>query len=257
MKIISLDSTEIDQLYNLNKGIQTFTSFISDQTQFIFLNEHLERLLKGADYLFPMEKWWSFLPEIKNFLDDEFVSSHYFRLAIIDDILVFSKKPHTPKKAFVSLRNASSLKIASVIPSFIKSPNYLLAELELIEAKKHKCDDVIFFDHLGNVAEASTSNIFALIDNKTILTPKLSSMVLDGVTRKKLIEYLKNSNLNLIESDISKSELESSHEIWLTNSIQGIRLVDRYDKLDRFKEETIYKSVCQHFGRYGEKFGRD
>lgn len=257
MKIISLDSTDIYQSNNLNRGVQTFTSFISGQTQFIFLSEHLERLVKGADYLFPKAKWPSHVQEIKDFLKVEFVPAHYFRLAIVDDVLLFSKKPHAPKAPFVALGNASSLKVISIIPSFIKSPNYLLAELELLEAKKRKCDDVIFFDQLGNATEASTSNLFAVIDHKTILTPKLSSMVLAGVTRVKLIEYLKASGFTVIESDISKSELESSQEIWLTNSIQGIRLVDRYEKSDMFKEKTIYQSVCQEFGRFGEKFSRD
>lgn len=257
MKIISLDSTDIYQSNNLNRGIQTFTSFLSGKTQFIFLNEHLERLVKGADYLFPNVNWPGHVQEIKEFLQKEFVPSHYFRLGIVDETLFFLKKPHAPKGPFVALGNASSLKTTSIIPSYIKSPNYLLAELELLEAKKRKCDDVIFFDQLGNVTEASTSNIFAVLDHKTILTPKLSSMVLAGVTRAKLIEYLKASGLTVIESDISKSELESSLEIWLTNSIQGIRLVDRYEKSDMFKEKTIYQSVCQEFGRFGERFSRD
>ncbi len=254
MKIISLDSTDIYLSNSLNKGVQTFTSLMSDKTHFVFLNEHIERLLKGADYLFPKSKWLDKSQEITEFLMKEFVPSHYFRLAISEETLLFSKKPHAPKEPFVALGNAQSLKVTSIIPSFIKSANYLLAELELIEAKKRKCNDVVFFDQLGNATEASTSNIFVVADHKTILTPKLSSMVLDGVTRRKLIEYLKASGLTLIESDISKSELESSQEIWLTNAIQGIRLVDRYEKLDMFKEKTIYQSVCMEFGRFGEKF---
>lgn len=254
MKIISLDSIDIYLPNSLNKGVQTFTSLMSDKTQFVFLKEHLERLLKGADYLFPKSKWKDKSQEITEFLKKEFVPSHYFRLAISEETLLFSKKPHAPKEPFVALGNAQSLRVTSIIPSFIKSANYLLAELELNEAKKRKCNDVVFFDQLGNATEASTSNIFVVADPKTILTPKLSSMVLDGVTRKKLIEYLKASGFTLIESDISKSELESSQEIWLTNAIQGIRLVDRYEKLDMFKEKTIYQSVCMEFGRFGEKF---
>ena len=257
MKIIPLESVEIYQSNNLFKGVQTFTSLISCQTHFIFLNEHVERLVKGANYLFPNENWLSHTQRIKDFLKSEFVPSHYFRLAIVDNTLLFLKKPHAPKKPYVTLGNAHSIKVASIIPNYVKSSNYLLAELEIIEAKKRKCDDVIFFDELGNVTEASTSNIFAIIDNKTILTPKLSSMVLSGVTRSKLIEHLKDTEFNLIEADISKSELESSLEIWLTNSIQGIRLVDRYEKLDMFKEKSIYQSVCLKFGRFGEKFSHD
>jgi branched-subunit amino acid aminotransferase/4-amino-4-deoxychorismate lyase len=240
----------------MNRGIQTFTSFLSDKTQFIFLEDHLERLLKGADFLFPQLKWKDKKSEIAEFLKGEFLPSQYYRLSVVEDTLLFLKKPHAPKEPYVQLANAQSTKVTSLIPSFVKNSNYLLAELELQEAKKKKCDDVIFFDQHQNVTEASTSNIFVSLDSdgKTILTPKTSSMVLEGVTRKKLIEFLKAKGFLVIEGDISKSELESSREIWLTNAIQGIRLVERYEKLNMFQDKTIYQSVCKDFGRFGEKF---
>ena len=241
----------------MNRGIQTFTSFLSDKTQFIFLDEHLDRLLQGGDFLFPSYKWKEKKSEIKEFLKAEFSSMHYYRLAIIDDILTFTKKPHAPKEPYVQLGNAQSAKVTSLIPAYVKSANYLWAELELIEAKKRKCDDVVSFDQHQNVTEASTSNIFVILGGKTILTPKTSSMVLEGVTRRKLIEFLKTQGFVVAEADISKSELESSREIWLTNAIQGIRLVERYEKINMFQDRTIYQSVCKDFGRFGEKFNHE
>jgi branched-subunit amino acid aminotransferase/4-amino-4-deoxychorismate lyase len=254
LKIIPLDSAHFYQSNSMNRGVQTFTSFLSDSSQFIFLQDHLDRLLKGADFLFPKENLLNQRPEIIKFLESEFSPSNYFRLSISEDTIIFTKKPHAPKQPFVSLANAQSLKAPSLVPSFIKSSNYLLAELELLEAKKRKCDDVVFFDQQNNVTEASTSNIFAVLDEKTILTPKTSSMVLEGITRKRLIEFLSNSGFNLIETDISRSELESSLEIWLTNAIQGLRLVERYESQDMFREKTIYQTVCQKFGRFGERY---
>lgn len=241
----------------MNRGIQTFTSFLSSESQFIFLNEHLNRLIKGADYLFPKVGWTKNLPGIKEFLTSEFVPSHYFRLSICEDYLFFTKKPHAPKQPFVTLGNAQSVKVTSLIPSFVKNANYLLVELELEAAKKRKCDDVVFFDQYNNVTEASTSNIFVWIDQKTVITPRPSSMVLDGVTRANLITYLGKHDFNVIEADISKSELESSAEIWLTNAIQGVRLVERYEGIDKFSDKNIYQNVCREFGRFGERFNHE
>ncbi len=254
MKIISSETTPFYQSESLNRGVWTFTSFLSDKSGYIFLNEHLKRLLAGADYLFPEKKWPSNLLAIEDFLRQEFVPSHYFRLSIADDTLLFSKKPHTPKGPYVNLGNATSTKAPHLLPPWLKRPDYLIAEMELKEAAKRKCSDVIFFDGQGNLTEASTSNIFVAIDEKTILTPKLSSMVLEGITRKKLMEFLKREGFTVIESDISKSELESSREIWLTNAIQGIRLVDCYEKINFVKEKNLYQTVCLKFGRFGEKF---
>jgi branched-subunit amino acid aminotransferase/4-amino-4-deoxychorismate lyase len=257
LKIIPLDSTHFYQSNSMNRGIQTFTSFISTETQFIFLNEHLNRLIKGADYLFPKMEWSSKLEEIKSFLATEYVPSHYFRLCISEDYLLFSKKPHIPKQPFVTLGNAQSSKVASIIPSFVKNANYLIAELELKAAAMRKCDDVVFFDQHNNVTEASTSNVFVWLDSKTVITPKASSMVLAGVTRERLIAYLKTLGLSVLEADISKSELESSMEIWLTNAIQGLRLVERYEGIDKFSSTPIYQSVCKEFGRFGERFNHE
>lgn len=254
MKIISVETSSIYQSSSLRTGVQTFTSFISDQSQFVFLEEHLERLLKGADYLFPKDKWPEKINEIKVFLKEEFVSSHYFRLSIADDHLLFFKKPHEPKDPFVTVGKAKSAKVPSIIPSFVKSSNYLIAEMEIKDSKKQ---DVIFFDVNGNLTEASTSNVFVLLDDTTILTPKISSMVLDGVTRAKLIKFLRSQNVRVQECDISQSELESAREIWLTNSVQGIRIVDSFEKLEMFKDKTIYQSICHKFGRFGEKFNHE
>lgn len=254
MKIISLETTPFYQLESLNRGVWTFTSFLSDSKEFIFLNDHLDRLILGADYLFPKHKWKESKALMLEFLEKEFVSSHYFRMSIVDDTLLFSKRPHVPKPPYVNLANATSKKAPTLIPSFVKNPNYLVADMEIREAQKRKLDDVVFFDQMGNATEASTSNIFAVLDDKTILTPKISSMVLDGITRKKLIEFLRREGLSLIEADISKSELESSREIWLTNAIQGIRLVDQYEKISFIKEKNLYQNVCLKFGRFGEKY---
>lgn len=254
MKIIPSETTPFYQSESLNRGVWTFTSFLSDQAGYIFLNEHLKRLVDGADFLFPKQSWRSKTDEIEKFLKKEFVPSHYFRLSIAEDTLLFTKKPHTPKPPYVNVGNATSQKAPHLLPAYVKTPNYLIAELELREAQKRKCDEVLFFDNQGNLTEASTSNIFVLIDDKTILTPKLSSMVLAGVTRGKLMEFLKKEGFVVLESDISKSELESSREIWLTNAIQGIRLVDRYEKIDFVREKNTYQSICQKFGRFGEIF---
>ena len=241
----------------MNRGVQTFTSFISDTSQFIFLNDHLGRLLKGADYLFPQASWHDKKAPLIEFLHSEFVPAHYYRLSICDDVVMFSKKPHTPKAAFVSLGNAQSRKAPTIIPAYVKAANYLLAELELKAAAKKKFDDVLFYDQVGNLTEASTSNVFVLLNDTTLITPKVSSMVLEGVTRKRLIEFLKKSDLKVIEADISKSELESSKEIWLTNAVQGLRLVDRYETIEMFQDKTVYQTIVSGFGRFGEKFNHD
>ena len=254
MKIISVESNTIYQSNSLSRGIQTFTSFLSDKDKFIFLEDHLNRLLQGADFLFPTMKWLNKKHDIEAFLQTEFVSSHYYRLTIFDDQILFTKKPHEPKEPFLNVVKAKSMKIKSIIPAYVKRADYMLADLEI---KNSKVDDIIFFDDKGNLAEASSSNVFVVLDEQTYLTPKSSSIVLDGVIRKKLIEFLKLQGKAVQECDISQAELESAREIWLTNSVQGVRLVDSFEKQIMFKEKSIYQSMCHKFGRFGEKFNHE
>ena len=73
-------------------------------------------------------------------------------------------------------------------------------------------------------------NIF-IIKNKVLISPPISSGCLDGVMRKKIIEFFNKSTLlDFEEKNISPFELISSDEIWLSNSISGIIPVSEYRK---------------------------
>lgn len=235
-------------------GLSTFTCLISDEERFVFLDSHLNRLLKGADHLFPEVIWHSKKDEFLNFLQTQFVPSHYFRLEIQNDTLLFTKKPHVAKTPFFSAKKAVSHKGSAITPAYIKSPNYQVAELEIREAVKEGFDDIIFFDYKNHLTEASTSNIFIVTPEQKIITPEVSSNVLAGVTREKLIQFLKTRNLSVSEEIITDSMLESSREIWFTNAIQGLRKITDYQGLKFNQDKTLYHEVCEDFGRFGEKF---
>lgn len=253
MKIISIDQSQITNSLSLNLGLSTFTSLISAEGDFVFLAAHIERLLKGAHHLFPNVDWPSKRSEIENFLREEFAPHHYFRIALCDDVMTFSKKIHEPKKNEIYVSKASSKREAGLIPSYVKNPNYLLAELEKRKAQERGFEDILFFDSSAHLAEGSTSNVF-IVSGKEILTPPLSSCVLQGVTRGKLIHFLLDKGLNIREIPIDERMLESCSEIWFTNAIQGLRLVTRYENRELSKDKTLYHEICKEFGRFGEKF---
>ena len=100
--------------------------------------------------------------------------------------------------------------------SQIKSCNYGDNILALIEAQQNKANEVILLNNKGNVTCASAGNIFCCI-NDELVTPPLSDGVMDGVTRKIVIQKFK-----VIERSISEDELLNSDGIYITNSIKGI-----------------------------------
>lgn len=252
MKIITAPDAFHFQNPAYGRGLQVFTSFISDQSKFIFLETHLERLLRGANFLFPQEKWNEKQSEIKDFMLGQFKASTYFRLSIFESTLVLNTAIHSPRNEKLTLTNAQCERSPTLAPSFLKIASYLTADLEIKNAALNLFDDVVFFDKNKNVCEASTSNLFIVMDGAQILTPPLSSMVLEGVTRTKLMEFLKKNNYHIQEANISLQDLDRCSEVWLTNSVSGIRFAENYN--NNKKQNQLYRKVCLEFGRFGERY---
>ncbi len=102
--------------------------------------------------------------------------------------------------------------------SRIKSCNYGDNILALIEARGKNANEAILLNNAGHVTCASAGNIFCCIDNK-LITPPLSDGVMDGITRKIILERY------AIERSITRKELENADGIYITNSIKGIKPV--------------------------------
>lgn len=261
MKILSKEMAQHYQISSLMRGHLVFTSFISYNGKILFLKEHLERLLKGADFLFPNYGWSLHFEKLKQYVESEYhhlnlISSgedHYFRLNISEDSVHLQSKVFVLNPETLKLTSALKIKTPGLVPSFVKLSNYVDSDLELVRAKFKNFDDVLFYDNFQNITETTTSNIFILNQKGEVMTPGPSSMVLGGVTRIKLIEKLKNLGMTVLESPISKTELLNSKEIWLTNSVKGLRFVLQFEEKVFEKKNSLFENVSAQFGRYGEK----
>lgn len=103
--------------------------------------------------------------------------------------------------------------------SQIKSCNYGDNILALIEAQNKDANEAIMLNNKGHVTCASAGNIFACIDG-ALVTPPLSCGVMDGITRKMLIEHH-----GAIERPLSAQNLETANGLYITNSIRGASAV--------------------------------
>lgn len=70
------------------------------------------------------------------------------------------------------------------------------------------CDQTMWLDSLEHkyIEEMSGMNFFTVIDGK-LITPKLSDTILDGVTRRSIIEIARNSGIEVIERKVSIDEV--------------------------------------------------
>tara|TARA_B110000438_G_scaffold171568_1_gene163932 strand:- start:947 stop:1876 length:930 start_codon:yes stop_codon:yes gene_type:complete len=119
----------------------------------------------------------------------------------------------------------------NTIPVMAKaSGNYLSGTLVAIEAKENGYDEGICLDSDGFVSEGSGENIF-MVRNSTLITPPLSSSILDGITRDSVIKIAKSLNIEYIERRITREELYLADELFFTGTAAEITPIKSVDRL--------------------------
>jgi branched-chain amino acid aminotransferase len=98
----------------------------------------------------------------------------------------------------------------------IKSLNYGNNLLGRLEAVRRGLGDAIMLDPAGFVAEASAANVFLLVRG-SLLTP-LPKACLEGITRQSVLDIARESGREVIERDITVTELINADEVFLTGT---------------------------------------
>lgn len=111
------------------------------------------------------------------------------------------------------------------ILSTFKNGNSLIYVLASNYAKNNGFDDALILNEKNEIIEATNSNLFIIIKNK-LLTPSSYSGCVNGVMKNVIIECARKLNLNIEENAvITESDLLIADEVFLTNSIVGIKWV--------------------------------
>jgi branched-chain amino acid aminotransferase len=116
----------------------------------------------------------------------------------------------------------------SFIPQAKACGQYLNSILAKVETAKAGYDEAILLDEHGNVCEGSGENIFLVRDGE-ISTPPPAASILDGITRRSVIQLAEDLGFRVVERDIARGELYQADELFLTGTateIAPIREVD-------------------------------
>ena len=114
------------------------------------------------------------------------------------------------------------------LDSKIHHANLINNILAKIEANHAGADDAVMLDLNGFVAETNATNIFMIKDG-IVLTP-FPKACLPGITRGLIIELCKNNNIQIIEQDISVTELYNADEAFTTGTMGELARVNEIDK---------------------------
>jgi len=99
----------------------------------------------------------------------------------------------------------------------IKSLNYLNNILAKIEAIRAGVFEALMLNHKGEVAECTGDNVF-IVKKGVLKTPPPDAGILEGVTRNLVIELAKSANVPLIECTMTRHDIYSADECFLTGT---------------------------------------
>lgn len=107
---------------------------------------------------------------------------------------------------------------------------YASSALAKTEAISNGYDEPIFLNRDGKVCEASGANIFGIKDG-IVWTPPLSSNNLNGITRRSLIELMRNEmKIEVREENFDRSMLYTFDELFLSGTAAKVAYISHVDK---------------------------
>jgi len=105
---------------------------------------------------------------------------------------------------------------------------YTNSSLAKDEAVELGYDDAILLNESGSVAEASTCNLFMVRDGQ-LVTPPVSENILEGITRKSVMQLAKDLGIEVVERTINRTELYIADEVVLCGTAVELSWVSKVD----------------------------
>jgi D-alanine transaminase len=110
----------------------------------------------------------------------------------------------------------------------IKSLSLIASSMVNQKAKDAGFDDAIFVRD-GVVTEATFANVFIVDQNDVLITKAPDNLILQGITRNRLIELAQKSGLKVEERNFGLAELFAAKEVFFTSSSLILRPVVKVD----------------------------
>ncbi len=221
-------------------GDGIFETIISKNYSLFRFFEHYERLKKGADFCgFRIPPKNEIEKSILKYLKKFRMKNGYIRINIWrkkgervipegkeTNILIILKNFTSYPKYFYE-KGISCIISEKIIRNEkspltkIKSFNFLENIIGKIEAKENGCEDTIFLNNNNFLTETTVSNLF-LAKNNIVYTPSLDCGILNGITRKIVIEICQKNKIKIKEGKFTAKILSECDEIFITNTLMGI-----------------------------------
>lgn len=234
----------------LNRGMMygdgCFETFRSYQGRFLHVDDHLQRLRAGLEYLGfqPFENPGLFKDELSTLIEKNGLSNVDAMVRIqcwregSRGYGTVSRTGHwlAEVKNLPNQQSGMTLKTVSVhaIPSMslnraVKLSNGLNYIKAAQEAQSAGFDDALMLTIHKKISETTVANVFWVKGNR-IFTPSLNCDLLPGITRNLITRCIHSApDLELTEGEFETDELRDAEAMFVTNSLREIQPVNRCD----------------------------
>jgi branched-chain amino acid aminotransferase len=112
---------------------------------------------------------------------------------------------------------------------------------------KENVFEVLLVDHKGNITEGSRSNVFFITKNNLITSP--DEKVLQGITRKKIIQLCGDNNIPVIKKDIPLGEIVKLEGAFLTGSSPKVLPICAIGEIRFDPCNTLIKNIIGYYDK--------
>lgn len=118
---------------------------------------------------------------------------------------------------------------------------YILSTIGGLTARENNCDEAVFLNLEGNVAEGPGENLF-VVKKGVVKTNDRSESILEGITRTSLLEIAKDLGLKTAVGPITRQELFAADESFFSGTaVETTAIVEVTDCSDAKAASKTYK----------------
>lgn len=247
-------------------GIRAYWNEEEKQSYIFRVDDHIERLFNSCQFFFMEPK--ESREEVKKIIIDsvrknEFRTDVYIRplfyksenpsiigvnpVGVKDSLLVFAVGfgEYLPLGRGLNVCVSSFQQLNDLaLPRRGKiSGAYANSAFAIAEAKRHHYDEAILLTRDGMVSEGSAMNLF-IVRNGVAITPPVYASLLEGITRRSILEICKDLGIPTMERPVQRSELYISDEAFFCGTGAQVALIDTIDGHPlRDPNHTISKKI--------------
>ncbi|MFD2236389.1 branched-chain amino acid aminotransferase [Aureimonas populi] len=121
----------------------------------------------------------------------------------------------------------------------------------ILEAKARGFDNALIRDAIGNIAETGSSNIFMGRDG-VVFTPAPNGTFLNGITRRRVIELLRQDGVEVVEASLTVEDFLNADEVFSTGNHSKVVPVTRFEGR-QFQPGPRYERARELYWRFARQ----